>query len=90
MFPQTRWVSGRTSPSVSDAKAESVGVLRHKIDLDFLCMKLSKTKYNLLFLKGTLVSFPLDRHYCQTQSQSIKMEKKRRHYIKPMKNTVSI
>lgn len=44
MFPQTRWIDGRTNPSDPDAKVESVAPLREQIYLDFLCMELSKTK----------------------------------------------
>lgn len=36
MLPQTRWIGGWTSPSVSKAQVESVATLRYEIDLDFL------------------------------------------------------
>lgn len=57
MFPQTRWIGGRTIPSISDAKVESVAVLRHKTDLDFLYVELSKTKSNLAFPKRNIFLF---------------------------------
>lgn len=39
MFPQTRWIGGRTNPSNADAKMESVALLREQIDLDFFCIE---------------------------------------------------
>lgn len=48
MFPQTRWIGGRTNPSDADAKTESVTLLREQIDLDFFNMELSKTKHKTM------------------------------------------
>lgn len=90
MFPETRWTGGRTFPSSSDAKVESVAAPIHRDRSEFPLRGTFQNKIQPCFSEKEHFSlFPL-ADVTVRQSQSIKEDKIETYYFKPMKNILAI